>query len=97
MCRRSTPWIDAAVLAIITALSLARYATSLGFYSDDWAFLGLYATSADQTLRGLHDASYSSHHAMRPVQLWLCAALYRAFGMDPVSYTHLTLPTILRV
>lgn len=77
---------DSAALALGTCLSLAWYAPHLGFYSDDWAFLGRYATSADQTVSGLFEASYSSQHAMRPMQVWLCAILYRAFGMDPTGY-----------
>ena len=77
---------DTTALALGTCLSLAWYAPHLGFYSDDWAFLGRYATSADQTVGGLFEASYSSQHAMRPLQVWLCAILYRTFGMDPTGY-----------
>ena len=77
---------DTAALALGTCVSLAWYTPHLGFYSDDWAFLGRYATSADQTVGGLFEASYSSQHAMRPMQVWLCAILYRTFGMDPTGY-----------
>ncbi|HET7618183.1 MAG TPA: hypothetical protein VFK20_06700 [Vicinamibacterales bacterium] len=90
---RSTRF-DALFLAAATALSCAWYVPRLGFYSDDWAFLGRYATAADQTVAGLFAASYSSHHAMRPVQLWLCAALYRTFGLEPLGY-HLFNTAIL--
>lgn len=84
--RSSIRRADGVFIVAVGLLSLIWYVTRLGFYSDDWAFLGMYATSPDQTLRGLYDASYSSQHAMRPVQLWLCAALYRVFGMDPAGY-----------
>lgn len=67
-------------------LSLASYVPHLGFYSDDWAFLGLYATAKDQTIGGYFEASHADVHAMRPVQLWLCAVLYRFFGLDPLGY-----------
>ena len=77
---------DSAALAIAVVLSLGWYAPRLGFYSDDWAFLGRYATSPHQTVSGFFDASYSEQHAMRPMQVWLCAVLYRTFGMDPLGY-----------
>ena len=77
---------DSVFLAIAIVLSLAWYATRLGFYSDDWAFFGPYATATDQTVAGYFNASHSDVHAMRPVQLWLCAVLYRFFGMDPLGY-----------
>jgi hypothetical protein len=84
---RHSPAIrDGVCIAGVVLLSLVWYVPRLGFYSDDWAFLGLYATSADQTLRGLYDASYSAQHAMRPVQLWMCALLYRVFGLAPLGY-----------
>jgi hypothetical protein len=77
---------DIAALAIAVVLSAVWYAPRLGFYSDDWAFIGRYATSPEQTVGGFFDASHSDQHAMRPVQLWLCALLYRLFGMDPLGY-----------
>jgi hypothetical protein len=84
---RASPSVrDAVFIGVAVFLSLVWYAPHLGFYSDDWAFLGMYATAADQTVRGFHDASYSAQHAMRPVQLWLCAILYGIFGMNPAGY-----------
>ena len=83
---RSAGAADAAFIALAVVCSLVWYVPHLGFYSDDWAFLGMYATTPDQTIRGFYDASYSAQHAMRPVQLWLCAALYRVFGMEPLGY-----------
>ncbi|HET7694709.1 MAG TPA: hypothetical protein VFK57_03310 [Vicinamibacterales bacterium] len=86
MLRRSPALYDGAFIGVVVTLSLLWYLPGLGFYSDDWAFLGMYATSADQTVRGFYDASHSPQHAMRPVQLWLCAALYGLFGLDPLGY-----------
>jgi hypothetical protein len=77
---------DSAFLAIAVILSFAWYAPHLGFYSDDWAFIGRYATAADQSVVGFFNASHSPQHASRPMQLWLCAALYALFGMDPLAY-----------
>jgi hypothetical protein len=77
---------DCLFLTGAVALSFASYAQHLGFYSDDWAFLGRYATALDQTLNGLVRASISDLIAMRPVQVWLFAGLYRLFGMEPLGY-----------
>ena len=77
---------DCLFLAAAVILSFAWYAPRLGFYSDDWAFFGRYATAANQTISGFYKASMSPVHAMRPVQVWLCAALYRLFGMEPFGY-----------
>jgi len=75
-----------AALAVAVIISCVSYTPGLGFYSDDWAFLGRYATAAEQSIHGYFTASYSEHHAMRPVQLWLCAGLYRMFGLNPLPY-----------
>ena len=77
---------DTIALALFALLSLAGYVGRLGFYSDDWAFFGRYATAPSATIADYVEASYSAHHAMRPVQLWLCAFLYRLFGLDPLGY-----------
>lgn len=77
---------DTISLALAVLLSLAAYVGRLGFYSDDWAFLGRYATAQSATVTGYFEASFSAHHAMRPVQLWLCAFLYWLFGLEPLGY-----------
>ncbi|RPI48833.1 MAG: hypothetical protein EHM55_24920, partial [Acidobacteria bacterium] len=50
---------DIAFLAAAVVLSIISYIGGLGFYSDDWAFIGLYATAPDQTILGLYRASTS--------------------------------------
>jgi hypothetical protein len=77
---------DTIALALAVLLSLAGYVGRLGFYSDDWAFFGRYATAHSPTIADYFAASFSAHHAMRPVQLWLCAFLYGLFGLDPLGY-----------
>lgn len=77
---------DTIALALAVLFSLAGYVGRLGFYSDDWAFFGRYATVSEPSVAAYFDASYSAHHAMRPVQLWLCAFSYRLFGLDPLGY-----------
>lgn len=81
---------DSLALAVAVVLSVVWYAPHVGFYSDDWAFLARYATSADQTIGGLYAASHSPQHASRPVQLWLCAVLYRVFGLNPAGHQLVT-------
>ena len=83
---RASRWRDALFLAVAVVLSFASYGPRLGFYSDDWAFLGLYASAAEQSVAGFYEASMSSQHAMRPVQVWLCAVLYALFGLEPLGY-----------
>ena len=78
--RRPGVLADSVALALAVLLSVAPYVHRLGFYSDDWAFFGAYANAGSQTVEGYFEASNSAHHAMRPVQLWLCAVLYRVFG-----------------
>lgn len=77
---------DALFLAFAVACSFALYAPKLWFYSDDWAFFGAYATTPDQSVSGLYHASMSPQHAMRPIQVWLCAWLFRLFGMNALGY-----------
>ena len=43
---------DCLFLAAAVILSFAWYAPRLGFYSDDWAFFGRYATAANQSVSG---------------------------------------------
>ena len=81
MARRDSLAITVAIL-----LSLVWYAPQLGFYSDDWAFLGAYATSPDQTVGGFYRATFGTLHAGRPLQPWMCAVLYRWFGTNPAGH-----------
>lgn len=67
-------------------LSLILYVGSLGFYSDDWSFLGSLSLSADRSLGGLVQSIYSPNVQMRPVQLVYLAGLYQLFGERPLGY-----------
>ena len=87
---RSATVQDSIAIAIAVILSLVWYAPQLGFYSDDWAFLARYVTTPDQTLSGFYQASHSPQHASRPVQLWVCAALYWMFGLNPGGHQLIT-------
>jgi len=78
----------------IVLLSLILYLPGLGFYSDDWHFLGALSTSSDRSLVGLYTAIHTDEVAMRPVQVAYLAALYRMFGLSPLGY-HLVNAAVL--
>src|SRR5918993_2340283 len=77
---------DSIGVALAVLISIAPYISGLGFYSDDWAFIGAYATASTPSVSGYFAASHSPHHAMRPVQLLLSAVLYGLFDLSPSGY-----------
>ena len=79
--------LDAAFLSFIVVASVIPYVTRLGFYSDDWAFLGALRTS-DQSLVGLWERQYelNANLRMRPTQILHQAVLYALFGLRPLGY-----------
>jgi hypothetical protein len=79
--------LDAAFLSFIVVASIITYVTRLGFYSDDWAFLGALRTS-DQSFVGLWERQYelNANLRMRPTQILYQAVLYALFGLRPLGY-----------
>src|ERR1051325_6200602 len=78
---------DAAVAALVAALSFAVHLTTLGFYSDDWDLLGSFALTRDQSLLGFYRAMYAQPQVqMRPGQVLYLSLLYRLFGDSPLGY-----------
>jgi hypothetical protein len=88
-------WIgrDAAFLAVLVLLAVVGYLPRLGFYSDDWTFLGAMrlagSSVADQ------DAALGDVR-MRPVQAFFLATLHRTLGANPLPF-HLVNNTALIV
>lgn len=77
---------DCFFLALVVILSTLLYIGDLGFYSDDWAFLGSMSTSPDQSFVGLIN-SLSVHELwMRPIQWIYLATLYWLFGSHSLGY-----------
>jgi hypothetical protein len=79
---------DCTFLAGATVLSLVLYVRGLGFYYDDYSFLGVLSTSKDQSLTGLFRAisnEIPSKH-LRPGQELILSGLYWMFGDDPFPY-----------
>lgn len=77
---------DSLFLTFVVVLSSAAYLSGLGFYSDDWAWLGNASMSDDQSLLGIFDAILSDNVRMRPLQFFYFAGLYKVFGLDPLGY-----------
>ncbi|MGH2524761.1 MAG: hypothetical protein ACRDH2_19820, partial [Anaerolineales bacterium] len=87
---------DALFLSLTLVLSFGLYLLRLGFYSDDWSFLGYLHTSADQLLPGLFNAINGPQVQMRPLQVLYFASLYKLFGLNPLGY-HVVNGSILVV
>jgi hypothetical protein len=79
---------DSSVLILLVCLSAIPYVASLGFYSDDWHFLGQYAVSPHQTFVGycLELFSTPTRMLIRPTQVFYLAGLYSLFGLNPLGY-----------
>lgn len=78
---------DCAFLSALVVLSLALYIRGLGFYSDDWSFLGHLSMSQDQSVTGLYRTMIEfPHKGGRPLQALSEALLFRAFGANPLGY-----------
>ena len=76
---------DCLFLSLVVVLSLILYVQGLGFYSDDWAFVGILSNATDQSLFGLVQGLFPETPG-RPVQSYYLATLYWLFGPHPVGY-----------
>lgn len=77
---------DVVFLVAIVLISSALYINRIGFYSDDWAFLGNFSLSKDQSLLGLFFTTTTPNTFMRPVQNFYEAVLFWMFGIKPLGY-----------
>lgn len=82
--KRSVERGDGLCLLVFLLLSVTPYVGSLGFYSDDWAFLAR-AQAPGSTLAGTFDALWSLSR-MRPVGELSKALQLRVFGATPFGY-----------
>ena len=85
---------DSVFVVVVVALSAAPYLGGLGFYSDDWPFLGGMAASREPTIWSSFQALYRDDLRMRPVQALTLATLFRLFGFEPLGY-HLVNTALL--
>ena len=81
---------DTVFLVGVSIASSFAWTRGLGFYSDDWGFLGVLRTAGNQSFLGLvleqFDQDALLHIRMRPTQIVLQAVLYRLFGLHPLGY-----------
>jgi hypothetical protein len=84
---------DSLLLGFVVLSCLGPWVYRLGFYSDDWALLGNFSTSPDQSLSALFRLHYPDA-AVRPVMFLYLAVLYRLFGLHPLGY-HLANAAVL--
>ncbi|MEO8348670.1 MAG: hypothetical protein ABI610_07140 [Acidobacteriota bacterium] len=82
---RRSSGADVLFLLLLSVLAVAPFLPGLGFYTDDWAFLAISANAPDQSLGGTYRALLPQDR-MRPVAWLYRAALYRAFGLEPLPY-----------
>jgi hypothetical protein len=77
--------LDLVFLAAAIAASTIPYVRRLGFYHDDYHFLGLLATADEQTFGGLLEALRDGvpKQNLRPAQQVLFTGLFDVFGTDP--------------
>src|SRR5688572_30686479 len=81
---------DIAFVAATVILSFVLYVWHLGFYSDDWAFLGSLHIYGDHSMVGRSDLiDWAMYFRQRPVQIPFQQLLFWAFGLKPLGY-HLT-------
>jgi hypothetical protein len=81
---------DSAFLALVVAASSAPYVARLGFYSDDWAFLGSLNSFGNFSNAGRSAAfDFQQHIWQRPTQAVYSWLLFRFFHLDPTGY-HVT-------
>ena len=79
---------DSLFLLLVVTLSVAPYVSGLGFYGDDWAFLGALVNADNQSLGSMWDVQYaqSANLGRRPTQIVYQSLLFRAFALNPRGY-----------
>jgi hypothetical protein len=88
--KAGTQLLDCLFLAVIVAISVAPYVWRLGFYSDDWAFLGSLNSFGDFSNAGRSTVfDFQELIGQRPTQAAYSWLLFRFFHLDPLGY-HVT-------
>jgi hypothetical protein len=83
------PLTDILFLGGIVVLSTLSYVRKLGFYSDDWAYLGSLFSFGDYSNAGrstVEAFDFSRHVWARPTQAAYQWVLFQLFGTDPLGY-----------
>lgn len=77
---------DIVFLSVVVLTSIAGYVGKLGFYGDDWSFLGNFVLSDNQSLFKITQNATTPNTYMRPLQNLYDASLYWLFGLQPLGY-----------
>lgn len=77
---------DSALIAFSILFCALPFIRDLGFYSDDWQFLGIFTNLKDQSFGAGFQAMTGIGQLMRPVQAVCLSALYWLFGTNPLGY-----------
>lgn len=86
--------VDSLFLFFAVIFSVTTYINKIGFYSDDWSFIGNFTLSADKSLLGLIKTATTPNTFMRPLQNIYDAVLFWIFGTNPLGY-HLVNSVVL--
>lgn len=87
MARRNELFRETGLIAFVSLLSTVLYVGRLGFYTDDWHFIGsLFLHAPDRSYVGLLWQLTDSNMLTRPVQLVYLTTLYYFFGLNPLAY-----------
>ena len=79
--------VDAVIVGGAVVVSFVLYVGRLGFYSDDWAFLGSLRVAGDHSLVGhLGSIDWAQYLRPRPMQVAYQQLLFDAFGLRPLGY-----------
>lgn len=86
--------VDSLFLIFAVIFSISSYINKIGFYSDDWSFIGNFTLSQDKSLLGLIKTATTPNTFMRPLQNIYDAVLFWVFGTGPLGY-HLVNSAVL--
>ena len=86
--------LDPCVIAVLFLVSAIPYVGTIGFYSDDWSFLQHFADAGISRVEELISLGVADPFRPRPGHGIYAAALFTAFGLDPLPY-HLVNTVVL--
>jgi hypothetical protein len=87
-CPRGSRLLAAIVVATVATVPTLPFLTGLGFYLDDYYFLGAMSASHDRSLPGLFEALLDADQKawLRPAMYFGLGGLFRLFGTGALPY-----------
>ncbi|NTU84376.1 MAG: hypothetical protein HGA45_34275 [Chloroflexales bacterium] len=93
--RRNELILEAGLITLVALLSSALYVSRIGFYSDDWFYIGaLFRHAPDRSFPGLLWQFTDTNSLPRPVWVVEMVGLYYFFGLNPLGYNVVNSLTI---